>query len=566
RSQGAARGCAARQRTPRAGARGLYNSLSARAATTRLCDASKHVLGGRSVVGRAVDRRSKLRATWTVLPGTFERLFMLRSLLGFPSLVIATAACGGGAEHIEAKLAIKGSTWDTRAGNAANSSDTTYLDGTPSMAAATPDMASRDPAAGAMVSATSTPAVVGTPTACIPVGTASTPRAQSGDLLVNWTEKHQVMIGFGASDKYHPLLTDQQADLFFSPTAGVGLSMLRVAIDPNGNYIGTAKNSKLAADRGAKVWALPWSPPASWKDNGSTSNGGHLLPAHYADWAARLTKFQDTLMASAGVRLYALSAQNESNYVAKWDSCLYTPEEMTAFLAVLGPLLAQKSPRPLLVSPEAASWQPLWAYTKSIMANPTVASYVDVFSVHQYSGVEAPQTTGRPIWETEYSTFDAATATIENGIAVAQQMYKAIVQGNASAWHYWWLIGQNKDNEGLMNQGGARTKRLYTVGNFSKFVRPGFVRVGTTAGPSGVNVAAFKDECSGAYALVAINGGSATVPFGFAINGAKTMTATPWVTSASLDLRAQPAISSDGGRFSAALPAMSVTTFVGTAG
>ena len=108
------------------------------------------------------------------------------------------------------------------------------------------------------------------------------------DLVVSWNEMHQTMAGFGASDKYHEAMDDEQADLLFSVDKGIGLSLLRVAIDPNGDYIGQYSNAKLAAARGAAVWATPWSPPAEWKDNQRTSKGGHLRAAHYADWAARL--------------------------------------------------------------------------------------------------------------------------------------------------------------------------------------------------------------------------------------------------------------------------------------
>ena len=49
------------------------------------------------------------------------------------------------------------------------------------------------------------------------------------------------------------------------------------------------------------------------------------------------------------------------------------------------------------------------------------------------------------------------------------------------------------------------TKRLYTLGNFSKFVRPGFVRVGTSGGPGGVYVSAYKDPVANTVATLAIS-------------------------------------------------------------
>ena len=43
--------------------------------------------------------------------------------------------------------------------------------------------------------------------------------AQSGGVIVNFNDVHQRIDGFGACDRWHPALTDAQADLFFSPSA-----------------------------------------------------------------------------------------------------------------------------------------------------------------------------------------------------------------------------------------------------------------------------------------------------------------------------------------------------------
>jgi len=104
---------------------------------------------------------------------------------------------------------------------------------------------------------------------------------------------------------------------------------------------------------------------------------------------------------------------------------------------------------------------------------------------------------------------------------------------------------------------------LYTIGNFSKFIRPGWVRIGATANPvGGVYVSAYKDPSSGNFAIVAINQNGTAVPLNFVLNGFAAASVTPWVTSASLDLAQQPSISAGGGALSGTLLASSVTTFV----
>ena len=173
----------------------------------------------------------------------------------------------------------------------------------------------------------------------------------AGNVVVDFTDVHQRIDGFGAADVWVGALTDAQADLFFSPTNGIGLSILRQGIDNSGSSLSALSNATKAAARGAIVWAAPWTAPAAWKDNGTTNNGGHLLPADYDAWATRLTTYATT-MQQAGVPLYALSVQNEPDYTASYDSMLYTNLEMENFVKVLGPKLATLNPRPKLMMPE----------------------------------------------------------------------------------------------------------------------------------------------------------------------------------------------------------------------
>jgi hypothetical protein len=100
------------------------------------------------------------------------------------------------------------------------------------------------------------------------------------------------------------------------------------------------------------------------------------------------------------------------------------------------------------------------------------------------------------------------------------------------------------------------------VGNFSKFVRPGFYRIGASATDNNLQVSAYNDPLTGKFAIVVINPyGSLTTTF--ALDGFSANSVTPWVTSASLNLEPQPALSVNGSSFSYTLPASSVVTFVG---
>jgi glucuronoarabinoxylan endo-1,4-beta-xylanase len=394
---------------------------------------------------------------------------------------------------------------------------------------------------------------------------ASATTPDPADVIVNFADVHQRIDGFGASDAFLGTLTDAQADLFFSSSAGIGLSILRVGIDQNGNKMGGPySNATKAAARGAIVWGAPWTAPGAWKDNGSTSNGGHLLPEFYDAWATRLATFAANFQQNAGVPLWGLSVQNEPDYDAAYMSMLYTSQEMTDFINVLGPKLAALNPQPRLIAPEGASWSNAWDFTSAILGDSAAPPFLNIIAAHQYAGVSAPGTADRPIWQTEMSSLDAFDPSIDNALIVAQEIHDAIVTGNAGAWHYWWLIGKNPDNEGLIgyNRNTQLTKRLYALGNFSKFVRPGFVRVGTGGGPDGMSVSAYQDPATNAFVVVAVNNSGSAVSLGVDVPGSSAATVTPWVTSSSEDLLQYAPIGVSGGRFTMTVAPSTITTFV----
>lgn len=395
-----------------------------------------------------------------------------------------------------------------------------------------------------------------------------------GDVVIDATTTYQTMDGFGASDAFVGSLTTEQLDMFFAQDSGIGLSLIRTGIDVDGNTSsGNWSNEQGAVARGAKVFATPWTPPAAYKDNGSLDNGGTLLSQYYGNWADILVNFV-TAGAQNGVPIFAISVQNEPDISISYVSCTYTPDQMTSFVSILGPKLATLNPRPLLMMPEASNYGTSWSFISNLEANLAASSYVDIYATHQYGDPIAPQSNLNPIWETEYSTFDAFDASIVNGISVAQAIFSAIVTGNVSAWNYWELINSapapGGDNEGLVGYGLGSipitmTKRLYTLGNFSKFVRPGFVRIGTGgSNVNGVSVVAFKNPSSGMPVVIAINPGASDASVGFTLQGTGPSAITPWVTSASADLAAQALIAVSSGRFTSILPAQSVTTFVGS--
>ena len=389
-------------------------------------------------------------------------------------------------------------------------------------------------------------------------------------VAVDLTVHEQRIDGFGASSAWTASnIPDTEADLLFSPTAGIGLSLLRVQVKPEGitQEMGTARK---AVARGAAVWAAPWSPPGAWKTNGTTQNGGSLLDQHRQDWADRLASFALT-MSEQGVPLHALSVQNEPNYTAGWDTCIWTPEALVAFVRdYLGPALAARGLSTPIIAPESQDWSSFSRYASAFAADTGAMQYVGVFAAHNYGGsphtVDAVQATGKPVWQTEVSDSMPLDVGMGSALKYGLMIHSNLVSGRVSAWHYWWIRRSTEQTNSALIEAGQLTRRAYVLGNWSRFVRPGALRVAATAAPQAyLYVTAFIDPTTNQIAIVAINDAQYALDQAFSIGGGTVAELTPWLTSADVALTPQAPVAVSDGTFSVTLPPRSVTTFVGTA-
>ena len=115
-----------------------------------------------------------------------------------------------------------------------------------------------------------------------------------------------------------------------------------------------------------------------------------------------------------------------------------------------------------------------------------------------------------------------------------------------------------------MSQNAGPTKRMFTIGNYSRFVRPNFYRIDATSSQPSALISAYKDTNSAAFAIVVVNTNAATdVIQTFNLANFTAASVTPWITSATLSLAPQTPVNVTNSSFTYDVPAMSVVTFVG---
>lgn len=393
-------------------------------------------------------------------------------------------------------------------------------------------------------------------------------------VIVDFASTHQRITGFGASSAWTaPNMSEAIADLFFSEE-GIGLTLLRIQIKPNGESY-EVETARLASARGARVWAAPWSPPGEWKTNGESINGGSLLAERYEDWAESLANFA-ARMKDEGLPLLALSAQNEPDYAADWDTCEWTPDALATFIGDhLGPALAARDLDTPVLAPETANWGTLARYGDAILGHPKARDFVSAVATHSYSGspfpYEGPTRHGKELWETEVSDPGSADGpAMDSALRVARLIHEHLTVANANAWHYWWLIPRLdvmvESTSGLLDLNLKMTRRGYALGQYSRFVRPGFVRVSTTdTTRTGTYASAFIDPESRRFAIIAVNERRGEVEQTFEFEGGLPHTVTPWLTSEAAAIEAQPELELDeDGSLTLLMEPRSIVTLVGT--
>jgi glucuronoarabinoxylan endo-1,4-beta-xylanase len=462
-------------------------------------------------------------------------------------------------------------------------------------------------------------------TFCIGVFLALTVNAQT---TVQLNSTKQTIAGFGINNNWASTMTTGEADSLFDSTKGIGLSILRIGMNSAGesfNGISCWTDIQLARARGLKyIIGSTWSPPNTWKTNNSENDGGFLKETYYTQWADRVVAFAAKVKAGSGMDLYAMSFGNEPDFAScgftepcngNYPTTLWVDTQIVKFTKQVGPRLHALNPPVKLLGPEASEWVHTWSNTSACCSEPngrsssnplgghgydyghalyrdaTAWAQLDILGVHQYDDqVATPWPSDvpdkKPVWQTEMSGVKwwpeqgtivadgsaqggyrvTGTTHIQNGVAVAGWIHNALTVGEAAAWCYWWYktLGTD-DNEGLrVTSGSAIAKRYFTFGNFSKFVRPGFVRVDITGSvPANVLLSAYRGN--GNLVIVAINKNTTTSTVPITISGGTATSMIPYQTtaSASVNLAAQTAVTVSGGILNASLPATSVTTFVG---
>jgi O-glycosyl hydrolase len=184
---------------------------------------------------------------------------------------------------------------------------------------------------------------------------------------------------------------------------------------------------------------------------------------------------------------------------------------------------------------------------------------------------------GWKIWMTEYCYLEAGRdLSMWLALHVARLIHYDLTIANVSAWQWWTAMAPGDYKDGLLytnwrNPGDEESiiesKTLWALGNFSRFIRPGWKRVeiaGVEGDPESLLGSAYADLNTGKVAIVYVNRGYGPVNVNIDFTGtiSSFYALTPFVTSDTEgdNLKPYPTVAA-GGTYT--IPPRSVVTLVG---
>ena len=295
-------------------------------------------------------------------------------------------------------------------------------------------------------------------------------------------------------------------------------------------------------------YASPWSPPAFMKSNKNMLQGGKLLPEFRQAWADYYVKFIKAYE-EEGIPVWGLTIQNEPMAVQRWESCIYTADEERDFLKnYLGPTLEKEG----LGDKKIVVWDHnrdlISERANTIFEDPEASKYAWGIGFHWYE-----------TWTGGLPKYDNLKNINESFPSKNMLFTEGCQEGfDTERLHFWpnaerygnsmindfnsGVVGWTDWNILLDERGGpnhvqnfcfapihANTKTgeliytptYYYIGHFSKFIKPGALRVSTSTSRTTIESTSFQNE-NGTIVTVVMNKTDHTIGYKLIVGAAET--------------------------------------------
>jgi O-glycosyl hydrolase len=287
------------------------------------------------------------------------------------------------------------------------------------------------------------------------------------------------------------------------------------------------------------------SPPARMTKSGMASggeNGGpNLSPERYGEFARYLLDITQHWKDELDLPQVALSPINEPQWTwgRDWrgqEGCHFTAEQARDCLKVVLEEISRRGDGVELEAPELARWgHESSHYVDVILGDEALREGIASFGVHSYwSGAHEKEALRRrirelapemPVAMTEWTEMRRPReTTMDSALLMARVMHEDLTLADAVSWQKWIAVSKYDYRDGLIyvdveDRAIIETRRLWVMGNYSRFVRPGAVRVLADAGALPLRVVGFVSEDGTEVVVVVVNDGAETVEAAVLVEG-----------------------------------------------
>jgi glucosylceramidase len=343
-------------------------------------------------------------------------------------------------------------------------------------------------------------------------------------------------VSIGASD-----MNDHVFSYDDWPAGENDVDLAKFSLGPDRTDVIPMLKEILAIDPRIKILGSPWSAPA-WMKTNEKSKGGNLKPEYYGAYANYLVKYIEGMKAE-GITIDAITIENEPLNPKNTPSMVVFAPEEDAFIAkYLGPAFQKAEIRTKILlydhNPDVPS------YPLSILADPDASKYVDGTAFHLYGGETSTLTNvhdeypNKNLYMTEQSIGGPPSGPL--GVAAAVSRVLIGATRNWSRNVILWNLAADPNYGPHTNDGGCtmcrgaitldgnnvtRNLAYYALAHFSKFVRPGSVRVGSNDLEQLSSVAFLTPD--GKIVLIVSNTGNFSKTFDVKYHGRSFTTTLP---------------------------------------
>lgn len=374
---------------------------------------------------------------------------------------------------------------------------------------------------------------------------------------------------------------------------------------------------KAAKERGVnKFLAFPNSPPVHLTENGkafASEATPNLVPEKYSAYADYLADVIQGVERTQNILFGYISPVNEP----QWDwsdggqeGTPFLNKDIAGIVKALNTSLERRSLKTKIDIAEAGKINYLYEAADKPNRGNQIEAFFDssspyyvgdlshvgkVVSAHSYFttspfdqavaerkklAAKVASVPGLEFWQSEYCILGDNAGEIDGNkrdlginpaIYLARVVHNDLTVANATAWQWWLAVSPYNYKDGLVyvdkNKADGESyesKKLWALGNYSFFIRPGAVRVsaqlsGAKAEANTLLASSYLDTAKNQLITVAVNAGTEPVKIKLNAKGATIASIRPYATTAEEDLKPGSLLSSDSDIM---LSPRSVTTLV----